>query len=73
MIAALQELVTKLERIENIIDNISTDSVKINNIYNDIETRLSSAIDKNIQEKEKLLQSEVDAARKAAGTVLLAF
>ena len=70
-LAALQELVTKLENIENVIDKITSDSVKINTISNDIEVRLSSEIDRNIQEREKLLESEVDAARKAAGNLYI--
>jgi hypothetical protein len=70
-LAALQELVTKLENIENVIDKITNDNVKINTISNDIEVRLSSEIDKNIQEREKLLEAEVEAARKAAGNLML--
>ena len=70
-LAALQELVTKLENIENVIDKITSDNIKINTISNDIEVRLSSEIDKNIQEREKLLESEVEAARKAAGNLML--
>ena len=70
-LAALQELVTKLENIENVIDKITSDNVKINTISNDIEVRLSSEIDKNIQEREKLLEAEVEAARKAAGNLML--
>lgn len=71
LLAALQELVLKLENIENAIDKLSSDNIKINTISNDIELRLSSEIDKNLQEKEKLLESEVDAARKAAGNFTL--
>lgn len=49
--AALQELVSKLEYIENNIINVTTNNNNIKNMYNYIDIKLSSEIDKNFLER----------------------